>query len=83
VVRAILELSGSLGLEVVAEGIENEEQADVLRDLGCGLGQGFWLCRPQEAATAFAYLAAGPRDGRSVAGPRLPHPAEERRESVG
>jgi len=83
VVRAILELSGSLGLEVVAEGIENEEQADVLRDLGCGLGQGFWLCRPQEPATAFAYLAAGPRDGGSVAGPRLPHPAEERRESVG
>ena len=66
VVRAILELSDSLGLEVVAEGIENEEQAAVLRDLGCGLGQGYWLCRPQAPEQAFAYLAA-PQERRESA----------------
>ena len=40
-VDAILRLAGSLGLTAVGEGIENAEQARQLRDLGCGLGQGY------------------------------------------
>jgi len=42
----IIELAGTLGLEVVAEGIESADQLDVLREMGCDLGQGFHLSPP-------------------------------------
>lgn len=41
IVKAIIGLSGSLGLPTTAEGIETSGNADILRDLGCTLGQGF------------------------------------------
>ncbi len=44
--RMILELATSLGLQVVAEGIETRAQLRVLRGLGCGFGQGFYLGSP-------------------------------------
>jgi EAL domain-containing protein (putative c-di-GMP-specific phosphodiesterase class I) len=47
-VRGIIELAHSLGLTLVAEGIEEEEQSDALRALGCPLGQGFLYARPVE-----------------------------------
>jgi diguanylate cyclase (GGDEF)-like protein len=46
-VRSIVELGRGLGLGVVAEGIETEEQAEALRELACPYGQGFHLGRPQ------------------------------------
>ena len=46
VVNAILYLANSFGLDVVAEGIETEEQERVLRELGCQYGQGFLFARP-------------------------------------
>jgi diguanylate cyclase (GGDEF)-like protein len=49
-VRMILELASTLGLRVVAEGIESAHQLEVLRDLGCELGQGFYLGYPASAA---------------------------------
>jgi EAL domain-containing protein (putative c-di-GMP-specific phosphodiesterase class I) len=45
-VGAILAMAHALGLIVVAEGIETEEQAIVLRDLGCERAQGYALARP-------------------------------------
>jgi diguanylate cyclase (GGDEF)-like protein len=59
IVRAVIDLSRSLGLEVVAEGIETDAQAAILRELGCHLGQGFGLCRPQEPLLALTYLTGG------------------------
>jgi diguanylate cyclase (GGDEF)-like protein len=47
VVRAIHALADSLGLEVIGEGIETQDQCQALRNLGCGLGQGFLYARPQ------------------------------------
>ena len=44
--KAILALGRSLGLTVVAEGIETDEQLRMLRRLGCELGQGYLLGRP-------------------------------------
>ena len=49
ITRAIIALSHSLGLAVVAEGIESPEQAALLARYGCGLGQGYWFGRPLPA----------------------------------
>jgi EAL domain-containing protein (putative c-di-GMP-specific phosphodiesterase class I) len=43
---AIVAMAGSLGIEAIAEGIESEAQLEVLRNLRCDLGQGFWLGQP-------------------------------------
>jgi len=46
IVRLIMALADTLGLEVVAEGTETQEQVDYLMTLGCGYGQGFLFARP-------------------------------------
>ena len=50
ILHAIVSLASSLGLELVAEGIETESQARHLRGLGCEYGQGYHLGRPVPAA---------------------------------
>ncbi|MFC4639598.1 EAL domain-containing protein [Deinococcus hohokamensis] len=52
VVRAITSLAQNLGLLTIAEGIETEQEWEVLRDLGCEVGQGYLFARPQPAAQA-------------------------------
>ncbi len=49
VVRAVVGLSHGLGMRVVAEGIESNEQLTILRKMGCDEGQGFFLARPCRA----------------------------------
>jgi EAL domain-containing protein (putative c-di-GMP-specific phosphodiesterase class I) len=49
VARAVIQLARALGLDTVAEGIENAAQAAVLRELGYTLGQGYHLARPMTA----------------------------------
>ena len=51
VVRAILALAETMSMQVIAEGIETEEQREVLRKLGCECGQGFLFARAQPAET--------------------------------
>ena len=50
IVRTILDLGASLGLSIVAEGIESLRTCEVLRGLGCSLAQGYALGRPVPAA---------------------------------
>jgi len=52
---AIIAMAHSLGITVVAEGVEKEVQFEILRDRGCDLAQGYWLGQPMDAA-AFAQL---------------------------
>jgi diguanylate cyclase (GGDEF)-like protein len=58
-VRGIIELARSLGLRLVAEGIEYPEQQAILRAFDCPLGQGFLFARPMEAAQLRAMLGQG------------------------
>ncbi|NYZ62674.1 putative bifunctional diguanylate cyclase/phosphodiesterase [Luteimonas deserti] len=43
---AIISMGHSIGITVVAEGVETEGQFDILRERGCDLGQGYWLGHP-------------------------------------
>ena len=49
VIQAIIDLSRNLGLQVIAEGVENAEQVDQLRNLGCERAQGYYFARPSPA----------------------------------
>ena len=49
-VAAVLHLIHACGLKALAEGIETAEQAEVLREMGCGSGQGYYFGRPTPAA---------------------------------
>jgi diguanylate cyclase (GGDEF)-like protein len=55
---AIIAMAHSLGITVVAEGVEKEGQYEILRERGCDLAQGFWIGRPMDAR-AFEALLAG------------------------
>ena len=46
IIKAIVDLAHSLGLDVIAEGIETEAQLEILRGLGCEYGQGFLFAYP-------------------------------------
>lgn len=56
-VTAIIGLAQSLGLEVIAEGIEHESQLHRLVDLGCDKGQGFLMARPLDEDVASSLVA--------------------------
>ena len=57
-VDAIVRLASSLGLEVVAEGIETGAQASAVAELGCGYGQGFHFGSPLSRLGVASYLGA-------------------------
>ncbi|HVW69449.1 MAG TPA: EAL domain-containing protein, partial [Steroidobacteraceae bacterium] len=65
IVRAIVGVAKSLGLLLVAEGIESSEQLDCLRTLGCECGQGFFVSPPVSADACRDIL-------RQLRGPRAP-----------
>jgi diguanylate cyclase (GGDEF)-like protein len=56
---AIIAMAHSLGITVVAEGIETEGQYAVLRERGCDQGQGFWLGRPMSSDDFLRKLQEG------------------------
>jgi EAL domain-containing protein (putative c-di-GMP-specific phosphodiesterase class I) len=60
IVKIIIRVATTLSLTVIAEGIENEAQRDLLVSLGCAYGQGYLLGRPVEAGEAGALARARP-----------------------
>jgi EAL domain-containing protein (putative c-di-GMP-specific phosphodiesterase class I) len=50
IIRAVINLGHSLGIKVVAEGIENRSQARRLREIGCGFGQGYLFAKAVPAS---------------------------------
>ncbi|WMS86774.1 EAL domain-containing protein [Pleionea litopenaei] len=55
-IDTIIRLGKHLKLEVLAEGIETEEQRSTLADLGCELGQGYWYAKPMTPENAIAFI---------------------------
>ncbi|MGE5596437.1 MAG: putative bifunctional diguanylate cyclase/phosphodiesterase [Hyphomicrobiales bacterium] len=64
--RVIIELGKTLGISVVAEGIERPDQFGRLRELQCELGQGFYFAKPLGAAEAEAMLREWPAARRAA-----------------
>ncbi len=58
IVRTLITLGRNLGLHVIAEGVETEEQATKLREWGCELAQGYYFSIPVDAREATDMLAA-------------------------
>jgi EAL domain-containing protein (putative c-di-GMP-specific phosphodiesterase class I)/GGDEF domain-containing protein len=65
IVASLIAMARQLGMQVVAEGVENDEQLAVLRSLHCESAQGYLFARPLEAGAAAEMLKAGlPRGTR-------------------
>ena len=62
---AIIAMAHSLGITVVAEGIERQVQYELLRERGCDLAQGYWLSYPVSAAEFAHLLATGGAGGQA------------------
>ena len=58
IVRTITVLAADLGMDVVAEGIENTRQVELLRALGCRKGQGYFFSKPMSTGDVEKYMAA-------------------------
>jgi diguanylate cyclase (GGDEF)-like protein len=62
IIKAIVSMCEGLDLEVVAEGIETDAEAQKLRELGCGMGQGYYFGKPVDSAATLRYLAENHHD---------------------
>jgi EAL domain-containing protein (putative c-di-GMP-specific phosphodiesterase class I) len=60
IVRSAVELGHNLGLQVVAEGVEDADSYDQLVRLGCDLAQGYYMGRPMPIDDLERWLAKAP-----------------------
>lgn len=63
IIRAVAEMGNTLGMDIVAEGLETIEQVQVVRDAGCNLGQGFYFSRAVPDYLAAMLLAQEREEG--------------------
>jgi EAL domain-containing protein (putative c-di-GMP-specific phosphodiesterase class I) len=74
IVKSIIDLAHGLGLIATAEGIEDEQTLDLLRELGCDRGQGFLIARPMAGTAVVPWLLE--RDSGTVV-PLRPYAAPD------
>jgi EAL domain-containing protein (putative c-di-GMP-specific phosphodiesterase class I) len=58
IVQAIATLAHTLGMDVVAEGVETAQQLELLRAMQCEYGQGYFFSQPLDARAAEALITA-------------------------
>ncbi len=80
IVAAVMALAAELGVVVIAEGVETEDQLAVLRELGCPLAQGHLFARPEPPERLFQTTLRGERPAASAtcsraSGVRPPEPS--------
>jgi len=73
IIRAVAEMGTTLGMDIVAEGLETIEQVEVVRQAGCNLGQGYYFSRAVPDYLAAMLLSQereqdAPRESRKAAG---------------
>jgi diguanylate cyclase (GGDEF)-like protein len=73
IVAATIDMARALGMTVVAEGVESEEQLDVLKRLGCDYAQGFLFARPETPEAIFSRIRSAYERDRLIA-ERPPRP---------
>ncbi|MFD3532442.1 aminotransferase class I/II-fold pyridoxal phosphate-dependent enzyme [Streptomyces sp. NPDC058664] len=73
-VEGIVRIADVLGLQVVAEGIENEQQRALLAEMGCTYGQGYLFARPMTVHQAESYLHRAPSSAGRPATRLAPRP---------
>lgn len=56
IIKSVVTMAKDLGMKTLAEGVEADEQLDFLRQIGCGLIQGYYYGRPEPARDVFAHL---------------------------
>ena len=66
IIRAILALGASMGFNVVAEGIETQEQCEFLQTEGCSEGQGYYFAKPMPRAEFMQWLQRQPDNRQSA-----------------
>jgi diguanylate cyclase (GGDEF)-like protein len=66
IVRATISLAHSLNIMVVAEGIETEQQYQLLKSYGCDYGQGYFIAKPLSNEDAARFMGHEPNPGASV-----------------
>jgi diguanylate cyclase (GGDEF)-like protein/PAS domain S-box-containing protein len=65
-VRAIAAIAHSMGMDVVAEGVETVEQLEGLRAIGCEYAQGFYFSRPVDVTAATELIVSAPWQGDAL-----------------
>ena len=58
IIRAIIAMGHSLGLKVVAEGVENKKQYDLVKEAGCDFAQGYYIQKPVAAEELLPFLVS-------------------------
>ena len=66
IVLSTINLGHNMGLEVVAEGVENQETWDLLKTWGCDMAQGYFIARPMPGDQLVQWLAASNSDDREA-----------------
>ena len=66
IIAAVTHLAHVLGLAVVAEGVEAEEQRDEITAIGCDFAQGYFFARPMPAADIGTWLASSQQGAASL-----------------
>ena len=69
IIQTVINLGQRLGMDVVAEGVEDAEQWKLLKSLGCGTFQGYYFCKPvpvHELEVSIALSANLPSDGLGI-----------------
>ena len=66
IVRSVVDMSASLDLQCIAEGIETPEQLRIVRELGCELGQGYLFARPLQPAEIAPLLDSAKKEQQTA-----------------